>query len=160
MPVLDLDQPGLGVTARVQSCKLIDTVLQAVFHNVAKLLRSPKITTSTSERSLLKNLGSWLGMITLARNQPVQMRNLDVKELVCEGYETGRLIAVMPFVSKLLEGAEWHTVESDQTQVVFNEGEPLQHFYVGISGSMELIKGGVPVTVLPPYQVPPFRPPF
>ena len=93
------------MTARVQSCKLIDTVLQAVFHNVAKLLRSAKITTSTSERSLLKNLGSWLGMITLARNQPVQMRNLDVKELVCEGYETGRLIAVMPFVSKLLEGA-------------------------------------------------------
>lgn len=81
-------------------------VVGAVYHNIAKLLRSNKITTSTSERSLLKNLGSWLGLITLARNRPILQRQLEVKELLFQGYETGRLIAICPFVAKILEGAK------------------------------------------------------
>jgi CCR4-NOT transcription complex subunit 1 len=68
--------------------------------------RSPKITILTSERSLLKNLGSWLGAITLARNKPILHRMLDCKELLYQGFETGRLIAVTPFVAKILEGAK------------------------------------------------------
>uniref|UniRef100_A0A7S3NMR3 CCR4-Not complex component Not1 C-terminal domain-containing protein n=1 Tax=Aureoumbra lagunensis TaxID=44058 RepID=A0A7S3NMR3_9STRA len=81
-------------------------VVNAVYHNIAKLLRSNKITTSTSERSLLKNLGSWLGQITLQKNRPILQRRLDVKELLFQGYETGRLIAICPFVAKILEGAK------------------------------------------------------
>jgi len=90
--------------------KLLKCVINAVFHNIAKLLRSSKITTSTSERSLLKNLGSWLGQITLARNRPILQRQLDVKELLYQGYESGRLIAICPFVAKILEGAKSSTV--------------------------------------------------
>ena len=85
---------------------LIDAILVSVYLNVGKLLRSPKITVLTSERSLLKNLGSWLGAITLARNRPILHRMLDCKELLYQGYETGRLIAVTPFVAKILEGAK------------------------------------------------------
>ena len=85
---------------------LIDAILCSVYLNVGKLLRSPKITTSTSERSLLKNLGSWLGQITLARNKPILQITLDCKELLYQGYETGMLIAVTPFVAKILEGAK------------------------------------------------------
>eukprot|EP00978_Attheya_sp_CCMP212_P003167 scaffold6570_cov51-Attheya_sp.AAC.6 len=85
---------------------LVDAILSSVYLNVGKLLRSPKITTSTSERSLLKNLGSWLGQITLARNRPILQIMLDCKELLFQGYETGMLIAVTPFVAKILEGAK------------------------------------------------------
>jgi len=85
---------------------LVDAILQSVYLGIGKLLRSPKITTSTSERSLLKNLGSWLGSITLARNKPILQKMLDCKELLFQGYETGRLIAVTPFVAKILEGAK------------------------------------------------------
>ena len=85
---------------------LVDAILQSVYLNVGKLLRSQKITVLTSERSLLKNLGSWLGAITLARNKPILQRMLDCKELLFQGYETGRLIAVTPFVAKILEGAK------------------------------------------------------
>ncbi|GMI05586.1 hypothetical protein TrVE_jg1082 [Triparma verrucosa] len=85
---------------------LVDAILLSVYLNVGKLLRSPKITILTSERSLLKNLGSWLGAITLARNKPILHRMLDCKELLYQGYETGRLIAVTPFVAKILEGAK------------------------------------------------------
>mmetsp|Transcript_10959 Transcript_10959/g.21740 ORF Transcript_10959/g.21740 Transcript_10959/m.21740 type:complete len:2215 (+) Transcript_10959:404-7048(+) len=85
---------------------LVEAILSSVYVNVGKLLRSQKITTSTSERSLLKNLGSWLGQITLARNRPILQVMLDCKELLFQGYETGMLIAVTPFVAKILEGAK------------------------------------------------------
>ncbi|KAL7495152.1 hypothetical protein ACHAWT_006213 [Skeletonema menzelii] len=89
---------------------LVDAIIASVYVNVGKLLRSQKITTSTSERSLLKNLGSWLGQITLARNRPILQIMLDCKELLFQGYETGMLIAVTPFVAKILEGAKNSTV--------------------------------------------------
>ena len=85
---------------------LIVSILSSVYLNIGKLLRSPKITTSTSERSLLKNLGSWLGQITIARNRPILQVMIDCKELLLQGYENGMLIAVTPFVAKILEGAK------------------------------------------------------
>jgi len=86
--------------------ELIDAILSSVYLNVGSLLRSKDITTSSSQRSLLKNLGSWLGQITLARNKPILQITLDCKELLYQGYETGRLFAVTPFVAKILEGAK------------------------------------------------------
>jgi len=85
---------------------LVEAILENVYWHVGKHLRSPKITTSTSERSLLKNLGSWLGQMTLARNRPILQLTLDCKELLYQGYETGRLIAVTPFVAMILQGAK------------------------------------------------------
>ena len=89
----------------IESSPLLKTIMISVYHNVTKLLQSPKITTSSSERSLLRNLGSWLGQMTLARNKPLLQRRINLKELVLWGYETGRLIAVCSFVAKILEGA-------------------------------------------------------
>lgn len=85
---------------------LVEAILRSVYHNIGKLLRSPKITTSSSERSYLKNLGIWLGQITLSRNRPILQVMLDCKELLLQGYETGKLIAVAPFLAKTLEGAK------------------------------------------------------
>lgn len=85
---------------------LVEAILESAYRNIGKLLRSPKITTSSSERSYLKNLGIWLGQITLARNRPILQVMLDCKELLLQGYETGKLIAVAPFLSKTLEGAK------------------------------------------------------
>jgi CCR4-NOT transcription complex subunit 1 len=96
----------MAFLVKLDAPELFNAVLTSVFHNVSKLLFSAKITTSTSERSLLKNLGSFLGQMTLARNRPILQRKLDVKELLCQGYETGRLIAVTPFVAKIMEGGK------------------------------------------------------
>jgi CCR4-NOT transcription complex subunit 1 len=85
---------------------LVEAVLRSVYRNIGKLLRSPKITTSSSERSYLKNLGIWLGQITLSRNTPILQIMLDCKKLLLQGYETGKLIAVAPFLAKTLEGAK------------------------------------------------------
>jgi len=73
---------------------------------VRKLLSSNKIVSSTTERLLLKNLGSWLGQLTLAKNKPLLQRECDLKELLLDGYERGWLIAVVPFAAKLLESVQ------------------------------------------------------
>ena len=39
--------------------------------NSQVLLTSDKAAANFSDRSLLKNLGHWLGMITLAKNKPI-----------------------------------------------------------------------------------------
>jgi len=55
------------------------------------------------ERSLLKNLGSWLGLITISQNKALRARQLDLKVILIDAYERGRLIAILPFVAKILE---------------------------------------------------------
>lgn len=51
-------------------------VTRETFRNIKVLLRSDKGIANFSDRSLLKNLGHWLGMLTLGRNRPIlQVRN-------------------------------------------------------------------------------------
>jgi CCR4-NOT transcription complex subunit 1 len=81
-------------------------VLAETYHNVKALFQSDLIRTQSSERSLLKNLGSWLGSLTLAKNRPILYRDLNMKQLVLDAYERGLLIAVMPFVAKVLDATK------------------------------------------------------
>lgn len=67
------------------------------------LLYSERILKESNDRALLKNLGVWLGKLTFARNKPVLSRDLEIKSAIVEAYQRGRLIAVLPFVQKLLE---------------------------------------------------------
>lgn len=46
------------------------------------LLGSNLIKTHSEERSLLKNLGSWLGKLTIRRNQALRAREIDPKSLI------------------------------------------------------------------------------
>lgn len=95
------------------------------------LLRSDKGIANFSDRSLLKNLGHWLGMLTLGRNKPILQVlllsqiscillwvlygfyhilitlqiDIDLKSLLVEAYHKGQqeLLYVVPFVAKVLE---------------------------------------------------------
>ncbi|GAB4861940.1 hypothetical protein Ancab_037195 [Ancistrocladus abbreviatus] len=78
-------------------------IVQATYENCKVLLGSELIKSSSEERSLLKNLGSWLGKLTIGRNQVLRARDLDPKSLIVEAYEKGLMIAVIPFTSKILE---------------------------------------------------------
>ena len=82
---------------------LYDFILEETLSHVYGLLNSEKTLASSQERTTLKNLGTWLGMITLAKNRPIRHKNLAVKELLLEGYDSSRLIVVIPFVCKILE---------------------------------------------------------
>jgi CCR4-NOT transcription complex subunit 1 len=52
---------------------LYTDVLKETFSNIRILLTSDKSIANFSDRSLLKNLGHWLGLMTLARNRPILM---------------------------------------------------------------------------------------
>lgn len=58
-----------------------------------------------SDRSLLKNLGHWLGMITLAKNKPIILDDINLKMLLVEAYNKGHqeLLFTVPFIAKVLE---------------------------------------------------------
>lgn len=89
---------------------LYDGVLRETYANVRVLLVSDKTLTSSTERTLLKNLGMWLGGLTLARNKPILYRHLSIKDLLIDGYESNRLLVVIPFTCKVLEQSAASTV--------------------------------------------------
>ncbi|KAK4872711.1 hypothetical protein RN001_014740 [Aquatica leii] len=80
-------------------------VTKETFRNIKVLLRSDKGIANFSDRSLLKNLGHWLGMLTLGRNKPILQIDIDLKALLVEAYHKGQqeLLYVVPFVAKILE---------------------------------------------------------
>ncbi|KAJ8667643.1 hypothetical protein QAD02_009306 [Eretmocerus hayati] len=80
-------------------------VTRETFRNIKVLLRSDKGIANFSDRSLLKNLGHWLGMLTLGRNKPILQIDIDLKSLLVEAYCKGQqeLLYVVPFVAKVLE---------------------------------------------------------
>lgn len=84
---------------------VIRLVTKETFRNIRVLLRSDKGIENFSDRSLLKNLGHWLGMMTLGRNRPILHIDLDLKSLLVEAYHKGQqeLLYVVPFVAKIVE---------------------------------------------------------
>ncbi|CAL4923781.1 unnamed protein product [Urochloa decumbens] len=88
---------------KVNSKSLNKEIMKATYENCKVLLQSDLIKSSSEERSLLKNLGSWLGKFTIGRNQTLRAKEIDPKILIVEAYERGLMIAVIPFTSKILE---------------------------------------------------------
>ncbi|CAN8296001.1 unnamed protein product [Cochlearia groenlandica] len=86
---------------KVDSKLLFKEILQNTYENCKVLLGSELIKSSSEERSLLKNLGSWLGKLTIGRNYVLLAREIDPKSLIVEAYEKGLMIAVIPFTSKV-----------------------------------------------------------
>lgn len=93
----------LQLVEKMDSRELEKKIRAATVGAVKRLLSSDRIRTDTNERSLLKNLGSWLGCVTLAKNIPVLSRDLDFKEMLYQGLREGKLIAVVPFIAKVLD---------------------------------------------------------
>ncbi|KAM9815709.1 CCR4-NOT transcription complex subunit 1 isoform X2 [Syngnathus typhle] len=87
--------------------EFVKMVLTETYRNIKVLLTSDKAAANFSDRSLLKNLGHWLGMITLAKNKPILHTDLEIKSLLLEAYVKGQqeLLYVVPFVAKVLESS-------------------------------------------------------
>ncbi|KAL4234231.1 CCR4-NOT transcription complex subunit 1 [Mactra antiquata] len=85
--------------------EITDMVILETFRNIKVLLRSDKGDANFSDRTLLKNLGHWLGMLTLAKNKAILQIDINLKSLVYEAYHKGarELLYVVPFTAKVLE---------------------------------------------------------
>lgn len=79
---------------------------QQTHHTLRALLESDRAITQTNERTLIKQLGMWLGLLTFAKNKPVLAKDMDLKALIQDAYTRGRMIAVLPFVEKVLAGCK------------------------------------------------------
>lgn len=81
-------------------------VKRETFRNIKILLRSDKRQAASNfgDRQLLKNLGLWLGTITIARDRPIVTSDLDIKSLLMEAYYKGQqeLLFVVPFIAKII----------------------------------------------------------
>ncbi|XP_054165262.1 CCR4-NOT transcription complex subunit 1-like [Oppia nitens] len=85
--------------------ELTKIVLNETHRNIKVLLSSDKEIANFSDRSLLKNLGHWLGMLSLAKNKPILSVDLELKNLLVESYHRGtqELLYIVPFIAKILE---------------------------------------------------------
>ncbi|CAK8681219.1 CCR4-NOT transcription complex subunit 1-like isoform X2 [Clavelina lepadiformis] len=85
--------------------RLNELVQEEVYRNITVLLQSDKTVANFSDRSLLKNLGHFLGIISLAKNKPILHDDIALKPLLYEAYSKGaqELLYVVPFVAKVLE---------------------------------------------------------
>lgn len=90
-----------------QDASLWSEVLRETYVSVTRMLNSDGTMSNSTDRTHLKNLGGWLGLLTLARDKPIKHRNIAFKQLLIEAHDTKRLILVIPFVCKvLIQGAD------------------------------------------------------
>ena len=85
--------------------RLWTEVLRETYVSVRRMLNAQSTLDSSTERSHLKNLGGWLGSLTIARNKPIKYKNISFKDLLIEAYDTQRLIIAIPFTCKVLAQA-------------------------------------------------------
>ncbi|KAF2843090.1 Not1-domain-containing protein [Patellaria atrata CBS 101060] len=85
-------------------------VLRETYVSVVRMLNAESTMNSTTERNHLKNLGGWLGSLTIARDKPIKFKNISFKDLLVEGHDTQRLIIVIPFTCKVLFSVTQSTI--------------------------------------------------
>ena len=81
---------------------LMAEVLHETYVASIKMLNAESTISSAAERAHLKNLGGWLGALTIAKDKPIKHKNIYFKDLLVEAFDTQRLVVVIPFTCKVL----------------------------------------------------------
>lgn len=84
---------------------LNDAIVEETYANINLLVHSENTVHSSSDKNLLKNLGTWLGRLTIAKNKPIRHKDLSFKDLLVSGYEKNQLMVAIPLVCKVLQHA-------------------------------------------------------
>lgn len=71
---------------KLEITQLNDYIIEETLKNIHLLLKSETIVSSSADRKLLKNLGIWLGKLTIARNKPIRHKDLSFKVLYIYKY--------------------------------------------------------------------------
>ncbi|KAF9889119.1 hypothetical protein FE257_007608 [Aspergillus nanangensis] len=108
----NFQQLYLDVLDRINDKMLWSEVLRETYASVSKLINSEGVLNSSTDRGHLKNLGAWLGSLTIAKDKPIKHKNVYFKGLLLEGYDSQRLTIVIPFTCKVLVQATKSTVFS------------------------------------------------
>lgn len=87
---------------------LYEYILNVTVMEITGLIRNFKDTFN--ERNHLKNLGAWLGQITLASDKPLKRNHIGVKFLLVEAFDFNTLNFIIPFVCKVLDQAQYSKI--------------------------------------------------
>ena len=85
-------------------------VLRETYVSVQKILNAESTLQSSQERKNLKNLATWLGSLTIARDKPIKHKSISFLDLLVEGLDTQRLLLVIPFTCNVLAQGARSTV--------------------------------------------------
>lgn len=80
-------------------------VIRETYVSIARIINAESTMTSSTDRTNLKNLAIWLGLLTLARDRPILHRNISFKDLLIEAHQSQRLLIALPFTCKTLSQA-------------------------------------------------------
>ena len=76
-------------------------LLSETYRNIRNVLASEKATNGNL-RMILKTLGTWLGLMTVARDRPILHVNLSLKDILLQAYDQNTLVAAIPFVCQVM----------------------------------------------------------
>ncbi len=71
-----------AVIDKLKSSRLSQLLLSNTLEAIHAFLKSETSTTSSEERQALKNLGNWLGILTLSKNKPLLQKDLGLKVII------------------------------------------------------------------------------
>jgi CCR4-NOT transcription complex subunit 1 len=109
--------------------ELLRQVHYETYSAITQLINSETALTNSTERGTLKVIAGWLGGLTLAKNKPILHNNISFKDLLLEGYDSNRLIVVIPFVCSVLGKGKFGTVFTAQNAWVNGILRLLSEFY-------------------------------
>ena len=81
---------------------LLSEVLRETYVSAIRMMNAEATISSATERGQLKNLGGWLGSLTVAKDKPIKHKHIFFRDLLLEGFDTQRLLVVIPFTCKVL----------------------------------------------------------
>ncbi|KAK2750994.1 hypothetical protein FQN57_000069 [Myotisia sp. PD_48] len=85
-------------------------VIRETYVSAIRLLNSESTMNSTIDRTHLKNIGGWLGSLTIAKDKPIKHKNIYFKDLLIEAFDSQRLMVAIPFTCKVLSQAMKSTI--------------------------------------------------
>ncbi|OJJ51485.1 hypothetical protein ASPZODRAFT_393809 [Penicilliopsis zonata CBS 506.65] len=106
----NFQQLYLDLLERIGDRILWAEVLRETYVSLNRLLNSEATLNSSTDRGHLKNLGAWLGSLTIAKDKPIKHKDVYFKGLLMEGFDSQRLMIVIPFTCKVLVQATKSTV--------------------------------------------------
>ena len=100
----------LDILNHLSNKSLWHEVLRETYVSVQRILNAESTMQSPQERKNLKNLATWLGALTIARDKPIKHKNISFLDLLVEGLDTQRLLLVIPFTCNVLAQGARSTV--------------------------------------------------
>lgn len=80
-------------------------------------------------KQYLNLLGNFLGLLTVANNRPIYAKELDIKQLLVEGFSTEKMKYVITFVCRILRECQRSLVFKHQNPWVKANLEILKEIY-------------------------------